>query len=64
MKNDIVTFGVGKTDDSYNEFNINAIDYAYCPKCYQPDLEPIAIITICPKCGQLIRWDWMDKFKD
>ena len=38
--------------------------YAYCPKCYQTDLEPIAIITICPKCGQLIRWDWMDKFKD
>ena len=38
--------------------------YAYCPKCYQPDLEPITIITICPKCGQLIRWDWMDKFKD
>ena len=35
MKNDIVTFGVGTTDDTYNEFNINAIDYAYCPKCHK-----------------------------
>ena len=32
--NEIVTFGVGKTDDSYIEYQINAVDYAYCPKCH------------------------------
>lgn len=34
MDNDIVTFGVGKTNDSYIKSNINAVDYAYCPKCH------------------------------
>lgn len=35
MDNDIVTFGVSKTDDSYIKSNINAIDYAYCPNCHK-----------------------------
>ena len=35
MDNDVVTFGVSKTDDSYIKSNINAIDYAYCPNCHK-----------------------------
>ena len=35
MDNDIVTFGVSKTDDSYIKSNINAVDYAYCPNCHK-----------------------------
>ena len=33
--NPIVTYGVGKTDDSFTKFNINAVDYAYCPLCHK-----------------------------
>ena len=56
MDNDIVTFGVGKTNDSYIKSNINAVDYAYCPKCHTK-LEyeyyhygHIGNYT-CPNCG-------------
>lgn len=33
--NEIVTYGVNKTDDSYLKTNVEAIDYAYCPKCHK-----------------------------
>ncbi len=33
FKNDRVTYGVARTSDSYIKSNIEAIDYAYCPKC-------------------------------
>ena len=33
FKNDRVTYGVARTKDSYIKSNIEAVDYAYCPKC-------------------------------
>ena len=33
FKNDRVTYGVSRTNDSYTKNNIEAVDYAYCPKC-------------------------------
>lgn len=33
--NEKVTYGVSKTDDSYLKSSIDAIDYAYCPKCHK-----------------------------
>ncbi len=32
--NEKTTFGVGRTEDSYIKSNIEATDYAYCPKCH------------------------------
>ncbi|HAB66011.1 MAG TPA: hypothetical protein DCE23_01455 [Firmicutes bacterium] len=32
--NDKVTYGVDKTKDSYKDKTIEAVDYAYCPKCH------------------------------
>lgn len=32
--NDMVTYGVSKTKDSYIKSTIEAVDYAYCPKCH------------------------------
>lgn len=29
-----ITYGVSKTEDSYTKNNIEAVDYAYCPKCH------------------------------
>ena len=34
-KNEVCTFGVGKTDDSYLKSNIDVLDYAYCPICHK-----------------------------
>ena len=34
FKNEYVTYGVSKTDDSYLKSSIDAVDYAYCPKCH------------------------------
>ena len=33
--NKIVTYGVSKTKDSYLKSSIEAVDYAYCPKCHR-----------------------------
>ncbi len=33
--NEKITYGVSKTDDSYIKSNIDAVDYAYCPKCHK-----------------------------
>lgn len=35
FNNEIVTYGVGKTKDSYINSSIEAVDYAYCPKCHK-----------------------------
>lgn len=32
--NEKVTYGVSKTQDSYIKSSIDAVDYAYCPKCH------------------------------
>lgn len=34
FKNDCITYGVGKTSDSYLKSSIEAVDYAYCPRCH------------------------------
>lgn len=33
--NDRITYGVAKTKDSYLKSSIEAVDYAYCPRCYK-----------------------------
>lgn len=32
--NEKVTYGVSKTQDSYIKSSVDAVDYAYCPKCH------------------------------
>ena len=34
-KNEIITYGVSKTKDSYLKCNIESLDYAYCPICHK-----------------------------
>lgn len=36
--------------------------YAYCPVCGYYDLMPIQHDR-CPKCKQLLDWDWFEKLK-
>lgn len=33
--NDRITYGVAKTKDSYLKSSIEAVDYAYCPRCHK-----------------------------
>ena len=35
FNNEVITYGVAKTKDSYVKTNIEALDYAYCPKCHK-----------------------------
>lgn len=35
FNNEYVTYGVAKTNDSYLKSSIDAVDYAYCPKCHK-----------------------------
>jgi UDP-N-acetylmuramyl tripeptide synthase len=35
LKNEVITYGVGKTSDSYLVNDINNVDSAYCPKCHR-----------------------------
>ena len=43
FKNEYVTYGVSKTDDSYLKSSIDAVDYAYCPKCHTKKFLPSGI---------------------
>lgn len=54
--NEKITYGVGKTKDSYIKNNINAVDCAYCPKCHKKlnyEFYHYGHIGnyICPECG-------------
>lgn len=54
--NEKITYGVGKTKDSYVKNNINAVDYAYCPKCHKKlnyEFYHYGHIGnyVCPECG-------------
>jgi len=33
-KNKVVTFGVGRTKDSFKKVTLNVVDHAYCPRCH------------------------------